>query len=122
MVTEPLDFFVPSVTEDAVIVTVPPVGTVDGAVKVVGAPLAVVVVESDPQFDEPQANDQLTPALVESLLTVAVNGCEVLSAIEAGEVPMATEMVAGGVVVLLDPPPQAASVASVPRAIALRIS
>jgi hypothetical protein len=61
---------VPSFADVAVMATVPPVGTVAGAVYVVAAPLAVFVELKVPQLVEPQL--QVTPALFTSLATVAV--------------------------------------------------
>lgn len=58
----------------AVIVTVPPVGTLGGALKVTTAPLAVVVGIRLPQLPRAlvQCRDQFTPALELSLVTVAI--------------------------------------------------
>ena len=58
--------------EVAATVTVPPEGTADGAVYVVAAPLAVVVGLNDPQAPE-GAQLQVTPALAESLATLAAS-------------------------------------------------
>jgi hypothetical protein len=64
--------FVGSVVEVAVMVTVPPVGGVLGAVYPVAAPLAVCAGEKVPQAPAlPHVTVQSTPALAESLLTAA---------------------------------------------------
>jgi hypothetical protein len=61
-----------SCTEVAVIVTVPPAGTVEGAVYVVDVPLPVVAVLNEPHaFEVPQVTDQVTLALDELLVTAA---------------------------------------------------
>ena len=52
---------VESVTEVAVKMTVPPVGTADGEVKVVGTALEETVDVNEPQFALPQVVVQLTP-------------------------------------------------------------
>lgn len=64
--------FVGSVVEVAVMVTVPPEGTVAGPVKIAGAPLAVCALIC-PQLVEPQLNLQSTPAEALSWVTVARN-------------------------------------------------
>jgi hypothetical protein len=59
---------VESCTEVAVTVTVPPAGTVEGAVYVVDVPLPVVVVLNEPHaLEVPQVTDQVTLALDELL-------------------------------------------------------
>jgi hypothetical protein len=65
--------FVLSVVDLAVIVTVPPGGTVEGLEKVVGLPLAEWAGEKLPHIDAPQVADQSTPPAAGSLATVAVN-------------------------------------------------
>jgi hypothetical protein len=64
----------PPFADVALIVTVPPVGTVDGAAYVVTAPLAVLAGLKLPQLP---AGLQLhkTPALFTSLATTAVSAC-----------------------------------------------
>ncbi|MGA8938365.1 MAG: hypothetical protein WB439_04295 [Acidobacteriaceae bacterium] len=63
---------VESCTEVAVIVTVAPAGTVEGAVYVVDVPLPVVAVLNDPHaLEVPQVTDQVTLALDELLVTTA---------------------------------------------------
>jgi hypothetical protein len=55
-----------------VTVTVPPAGTVEGAVYVVDVPLPVVVVLNEPHaLEVPQVTDQVTLALDELLVTTA---------------------------------------------------
>lgn len=61
MVMAALADFVGSVTDVAVIVTTPPVGTAEGAVKVVAPPLAVEEGLKDPQELEAQVTFQVTP-------------------------------------------------------------
>jgi hypothetical protein len=61
----------PSFAEVAVIVTVPPAGTVDGAVYVVETPLCVVVRLKLPQPVKPQLH--VTPALCTSFVTCALS-------------------------------------------------
>lgn len=69
---------VPSATDVAVMITIAFVGTVLGAAYVVGVPLAVlagvIVPHAGEQAVPPCVSVQLTPWLLESLLTVAVNG------------------------------------------------
>jgi len=61
-----------SATEVAVTVTVPPAGTADGAVYVVGVPLPVVELLNEPHaLAVPQVTDQVTLALDELLVTAA---------------------------------------------------
>jgi hypothetical protein len=55
----------------ALIVTVLPVGTLEGAVYTVVVPLAVWTGEKEPQFALPQATVQSTPAFVPSFATLA---------------------------------------------------
>jgi hypothetical protein len=113
---------VESVTDVALTVTVLPLGTADGAVYVVAAPLAVPVGLKLPHAPElPQVTDQVTPALAESLLTVAVRDCVALVCREVGGVPLkATLMAGGGGGLELLEPPHAASAAIVLRAITRR--
>jgi hypothetical protein len=61
-----------SAVDFAVIVTLPPGGTLEGPSKVAATPLAVCGV-MPPQFDAPQLTDQSTPAAAVSLATSAVN-------------------------------------------------
>jgi hypothetical protein len=61
------------VVDVAVIVTVPPAGTAEGAEKVVLTPLAVCVGLTPPQLAAPQLTVQSTPAFATSLATKAVN-------------------------------------------------
>jgi hypothetical protein len=79
-----------SATEVAVSVTVAGDGTAAGALYVVGEPLKVLVGETLPHVEVhgeggvPCVRVQVTPALLGSKLTVAVNGCVVSSATVAG--------------------------------------
>jgi hypothetical protein len=68
----------------AVRVTVLPVGTEAGAVKVVVTPLAVCVGLNDPQLALPQLTVQSTPPLEGSPETVAATDVVVLASMEAG--------------------------------------
>ncbi len=72
MVAVAVAILVGSVTDVAVMVTVPPEGTVAGAVKVVVAPLAVCAELSEPQLDPLQLTAQSTPAFAASLATAAL--------------------------------------------------
>jgi hypothetical protein len=56
--------------ELALMVTVPSGGAVEGALKVVAAPLAVCGV-TEPQAEAPQLTDQSTPAMAGSFVTNA---------------------------------------------------
>lgn len=94
-----------SVVEKAVMLTVLPVGTADGGVYIVVAPLAVCVVEKDPQAPAlPQLTAQSTPAFAESFVTVAASAAVAPICNEAGGTCVsATEMM--GVVTWLEPDP-----------------
>jgi hypothetical protein len=72
-VTVAEDDFVVSVADVAVTFTVRSLGGGGGAVYVVATPLAVEVGETVPQGAGEQDTLQVTPPLVRSLLTVAVN-------------------------------------------------
>jgi hypothetical protein len=78
--------FVLSVTEVAVTVTEPPLGTADGAVYVVAVPVVVLAGLKLPQAPAlPQVTDHATCGLAElSLLTTAVSACWALVCSEAG--------------------------------------
>ncbi len=70
--TDALTVFVVSVSEVAVIVIVPPGGTVGGAVYVVlgtNAVLPEIVGLNDPQATEPHVAAQITPPLSGSFVT-----------------------------------------------------
>ncbi len=73
-----------SETEVATIVTVFPVGTEPGAVKVVAVPLPVAVGLNVPHDELPHVTVQFTPALLLSLLTAAVILVVALTASEVG--------------------------------------
>jgi hypothetical protein len=67
------------VVDDAVMVTVPPGGTVEGPAYVTETPLAVCAFVDPPivpQLDAPQLKDQSTPAAAGSPSTIAVNEVE----------------------------------------------
>jgi hypothetical protein len=83
-----------SATEVAVIVTVPPAGTVKGAVYVVDVPLPVVAVLNEPHaLAVPQVTDQVTLTLDELLVTAA-ESCVDLPAVSdvGGAVANSTEI------------------------------
>jgi len=85
--TVALTDLVVSVSEVAVIVTVPPVGTEAGAVYVVltGAePTLVIVGLNDPQAVDPQVAVQIMPPLTGSFVTEAKRPAVVLISIELG--------------------------------------
>jgi hypothetical protein len=87
-----------SVTEVAVIVTEAGVGTALGAVYVAVPPLAVNAGLIVPHDELPQLTFQVTPALLVSLLTVAITPVLVLTFSEvAGELRKDTEIGLGGV-------------------------
>jgi hypothetical protein len=84
-VTVIVPFLVMSATEVTVIVTVRSLaGGAGGAVYVVGAPLAVLVGETEPHCDTEHETIHVTPLLAESFLTVAVN-CTVPPALTVAE-------------------------------------
>lgn len=89
-----------SLREVAVIVTIKsPVGGVVGGAYVTAAPLGEVVGKTVPQSATEQTNDQVTPLLAESLVTVAVNWAVVPTGTMTGTraVPLgATETDIGG--------------------------
>ena len=90
-------------------------GTAEGAVYVVGVPLAVVAELNDPQ--EPLgAQLHVTPPLAESLLTVAVRSAVVLTSMVAGAPDTETEIAGGGGGVELLPEEHPTSAASINRA------
>jgi hypothetical protein len=72
IVTTAVTVFVGSAVAAAVMLTVPPVGTVRGAVNVVVAPLAVCVGLKEPQLPPLHDTVQSTPRFCESLATVAL--------------------------------------------------
>jgi hypothetical protein len=83
----------PSTVEAATRVTATsPTGIVGGAVYVVAVPLAVVEAESEPQALTLQDKVQVTPALVGSPVTVAVNGWVVPTLTVAGVGDTETDM------------------------------
>jgi hypothetical protein len=67
-----------SATEVAVTVTLAPVGIAAGAVYVAEVVVALLMAPQAPAPELPQLTDQVTPALLESLLTVAVRAAVVL--------------------------------------------
>ena len=81
-------------------VTIPPLGTAAGAVKVVAEPLAVWAGLKEPQLELPQVTVQSTPAADESLLTVAANIAVVPVCKEAGGTWVKVIVIGGGVVVM----------------------
>lgn len=89
--------FVVSVSEVALMVTVPPVGTVAGAVYVVGtSPLASVVVElNDPHSGDPQLAVQISPVPRGSFVAIAARSAVVLTASEVGGNLLKNESVIG---------------------------
>jgi hypothetical protein len=99
---------VPSVTEVATTVTVPPVGTFAGAVYVVAEPLAVFAGLKLPHEDVPQVTDHVTPAFALSPVTNAVKGAVVPAVTVDGIEPKFTLIPAGGLGPL-PPPPHAAA-------------
>ena len=77
--------FVESVVEVAVMVALPPVGMVLGAVYTVPAPLAVVVGLNEPQAVEPQMTLQVTSGFADvSLVIMATKGVAAPTCSEAG--------------------------------------
>lgn len=86
-------YFVASVTEVAVTVTVLPEVTVVGAEKSVGAPLAVLAALKEPHAALPQVAVQVTPAFAESSATMAVNAAPLESCNEVGAGPRVTAIV-----------------------------
>ena len=82
---------------------------------------AVVVLLKLPQAPVlPHVTDQVTPALAESFVTVAVRVVVRPAASDAGAPDKATEIVAGGVLELLLPP-QPASTATIVTAMSNKI-
>jgi hypothetical protein len=75
----------PATGETAVIVTTRlEAGTVGGAVKVAGFPLAVWAGEIEPHEEVEQLTDQFTPEFVVSFATSAATGAVVLGSIVLG--------------------------------------
>ena len=72
MVTAAETDLVGSVVEAALMVTLPPVGTLLGAVNVVAIPLAVCAGLNEPQLEIEQVTVQSTPPLEESFVTVTL--------------------------------------------------
>jgi hypothetical protein len=102
MVTVTMAVWLVSVVEVATIVTVLPVGTAAGAVKVVALPLAVCAGAKEPQFPGlPQVTVQSTPAFAESLVTVATSGAEALSTREFPGTPCVMAIETGATMVTL---------------------
>jgi hypothetical protein len=94
--------FVLSAVEVAWTVTVPPVGTAEGAVYVVAAPLALCVGLNDPQAPAlPHVTDQSTPAFDESFATTAVIGLVVLICIDVGGAGLNATEIGGGVALIM---------------------
>ena len=110
IVTVPWVLLVPSVTEVAMMVTDPPLGTATGAVYIVAAPLAVFVGLNEPH-DPDGVQLQFTPPAAESFVTFAVIEAVPPAVNELGGEPDAAKLTAmaggGGGGVLLPPPPQA---------------
>lgn len=101
---------VPSAIDVAVMVTLALVGTVLGAAYVVGVPLAVVALVIVPHAFEHVlvscVSVQLTPWLLESLLTVGVNGVLFNAAVAfTGMIPLGGEIetVIAGTVICIEP-------------------
>jgi ABC-type multidrug transport system permease subunit len=84
IVTIALADLVVSVNEVAEIVTVPPTGTMEGAVYAVEICDELVVGLNEPHAVEPQAAVQITPAPVGSLVTRAWRSMVVLGCTELG--------------------------------------
>jgi len=112
---------VPSVTELATTLTVPPVGTFAGAVYVVAAPLAVDVGLKLPHEDPPQVTDQLTPAFPLSLLTTAVNDPVCPAVIVVGGAGLKVTEISGGFGPLPPPPPHAAAANAIATTLDIKI-
>jgi hypothetical protein len=101
IVTLAVAFLVVSLTDVAVIVTLPPPGTLAGAVYVVEAPEAVWAGVNDPQ-EALGVQLQVTPLFAESLETVAATLAVALVCIDAGgAVVIATEIPGCVVIVTL---------------------
>jgi len=101
---------VPSDTDVAVMVTLALVGTVLGAAYVVGVPLGVVALVIVPHAFEhalvPCVSVQLTPWLLESKLTLAVNGVAFNCVVAfTGMIALGgeTETVMAGTVIVIEP-------------------
>lgn len=73
-----------SVSEVAVIVTVPPIGTMEGAAYVVASNVGVVSGLNVPQTLDPHETVQITPEFNGSLVTWALKLCVVLIGIDVG--------------------------------------
>ncbi len=74
----------PSATDFAVMVTLPPVGTAEGAVYVVCSWLPVLTGLKLPQELDPQVTDQLTPAADVSFVSCAVRAVMLPAETDAG--------------------------------------
>jgi hypothetical protein len=101
---------VPSATDVAVAVTVAGLGTLAGAVYVTATPDALLVAESTPHAAALQpapVSAQVTPLLVLSLATVAVNGCGCPATTDAVPGATVTAITGSGAGVELDPHPLA---------------
>lgn len=98
MVIVALADFVVSVSEVAVIVTMPLFGTDAGAVYVVpaGDPVELVGL-NEPHTPEPQAAVQITPFPIGSFVTLAVSNCVLLTCNELGVVPVNAIAIVTGV-------------------------
>src|SRR5579862_8750328 len=96
--------FVGSVTEVAVMVTLLPVGTADGAVYVLALPLFVVAGLNCPQDELPHVTVQLTCGLEElSLLTLSVIDWLEPTCREPGGVDANDTLIGGGCCVFVFP-------------------
>ena len=102
MVRTAVAFFVLSVTEVAVMVTVLPEGMEAGAEKSVVTPLAVLEAVKDPQaLALPQVTVQATPAFCGSFVTKAVSPLPPDGGSVAGRGPKLTAIGGGAVLVRL---------------------
>jgi hypothetical protein len=81
-----------SVTEVAVTVTLLPVGAIRGAVYVADVDVTLLNAPQAPAPLLPQVTDQVTPAFLESLVTVAVSPAVAFVASDAGAPESATEI------------------------------
>jgi hypothetical protein len=94
--------FVLSVTEVAVTVTVFPVGTVEGAIKIVTAPLAVDAALNDPHAEPPHVAVHFTPAFALSFATLAVILVVAFAASEVGGCAASVTATAGVIVIVAE--------------------
>jgi hypothetical protein len=99
--------FVPSATDVAVAVTAAGLGALAGAVYVTAVPDTLLVAESTPHAAALQpapVSAQVTPLLVLSLATVAVNGCVCPATTEAVPGATVTAITGSGAGLELEPP------------------